>query len=147
MYLVSLLPLLLLPVLSLSDTTEEGSETVAAPVGDVPLADASYSGFQSFLKWTPDSLHAHHEAPQDQDQDQELPQEQQDPAEERSVAVGGFSFGWTAGTALLIFAFANTIIIGSTLVVTYTIYQILVSVVAVFSPKIAAVFAGLLALS
>eukprot|EP00092_Neocalanus_flemingeri_P004888 GFUD01005260.1.p1 GENE.GFUD01005260.1~~GFUD01005260.1.p1 ORF type:complete len:143 (-),score=19.42 GFUD01005260.1:458-886(-) len=142
MYLASLVPILCLPAFALMDDTTEATADTA--VADVPVIDTSYSsGLPSFLKWTPDSLHAHHEAPKD---DEPLPK--QETIEERSfVGPHGFTFGWAAGTAVLIFAFANTVIIGSTLMVTYTLYQVLVSVLAVVAPNLALVFASLFNLS
>eukprot|EP00092_Neocalanus_flemingeri_P016101 GFUD01017428.1.p1 GENE.GFUD01017428.1~~GFUD01017428.1.p1 ORF type:complete len:143 (-),score=18.69 GFUD01017428.1:584-1012(-) len=142
MYLASLVPILCLPAFVLMDDTIEASTDTA--VADVPVTDTSYSsGLPSFLKWTSDSLHAHHEAPKD---DEPLPK--QETIEERSfVGPHDFTFGWAAGTAVLIFAFANTVIIGSTLMVTYTLYQVLVSVLAVVAPNLASVFASLFNLS
>ena len=138
-----------LPVVTLSDATEEESDDTATAtdtvtVADVPVPDSYISGIKSYLKWTPDDLYAHHESSQSQDHllYQQSPH-QQDPVQERSLSLEP-GLGWAVGTAILIFAFANTVIVGSTLVVTYTIYQILVSVLAVVAPSVATMFVSLL---
>ena len=64
--------------------------------------------------------------------------------EERSLTVGG-GLGLAAGTAILIFAFSNTVIISATLVITYILYHILITVVKVLAPGLAAVMAKFLA--
>ena len=64
--------------------------------------------------------------------------------EERSLTVGG-GLGFAAGTALLIFAFSNTVIISATLVITYILYHVLITAVAVLAPGLAAVMAKFLA--
>ena len=91
------------------------------------------------FQWAPDDLHAHHEPSQSQEHllYQQSPQ-QQDPVQERSLSLEP-GLGWAVGTAILIFAFANTVIVGSTMVVTYTIYQVLVSVLAVVAPSVATI--------
>ena len=91
------------------------------------------------FQWAPDDLHAHHEP----SQSQEHLLYQQDPVQERSLSLEP-GLGWAVGTAILIFAFANTVIVGSTMVVTYTIYQVLVSVLAVVAPSVATMFVSLL---
>ena len=62
--------------------------------------------------------------------------------EERSLFEPGL--GWGISIAIGIFAFANTILIGSTMAVTYVIYQILVNVLAVLAPGVASIFSNLL---
>ena len=118
-----------------SQTTEE-TEVEAPVVVEAPVANSALGGLKSYLNWSSDPirLHAHHEPRQDKE-------DQQDPAEER--AFHGLSFGWTVSTAILIFAFANTIIIGGTLVVSYAFYQLIVSVLAVVAPAMAKTFVGL----
>ena len=64
--------------------------------------------------------------------------------EERSLTVGG-GLGLAAGTAILIFAFSNTVIISATLVITYILYQVLITAVAVLAPDLALVMAKFLA--
>ena len=56
--------------------------------------------------------------------------------EERSVE----SLGWAAATAILIFAFSNTVIVGATLVISYILYQVVITALAVMAPGVAAVF-------
>ena len=53
----------------------------------------------------------------------------------RSLAVGG-GFGWVVGIAIAIFAAANTLIIGATIAVTVSVYQSLISFLAVVSPPV-----------
>ena len=65
--------------------------------------------------------------------------------EERSLTVGG-GLGLAAGTAILIFAFSNTVIIAATLVITYILYHILITAVAVLAPGLALVMAKFLAI-
>ena len=129
MYLLLLLPLCLAATLE-----EEDGESDIVTVADVPDVPDN-PGLGSYFKWTQSSLHEHHEAP--------VLDNQEPTIQERSLAVPVISFGWIAGTAVLIFAFANTVIIGSTMFVTYTIYQILVSVLAVVAPQMAQAFADL----
>ena len=62
--------------------------------------------------------------------------------QERSLFTPGL--GWGISVAIGIFAFANTILIGSTMAVTYVIYQILVDVLAVLAPGVASIFSNLL---
>jgi len=57
--------------------------------------------------------------------------------EERSMSQG---IGWAAATAILIFAFSNTVIVGATVVVTYVLYQVLISALAVVAPEISRKF-------
>ena len=65
--------------------------------------------------------------------------------EERSLTVGG-GLGLAAGTAILIFAFSNTVIIAATLVITYILYHVLITAVAVLAPGLALVMAKFLAI-
>eukprot|EP00092_Neocalanus_flemingeri_P038689 GFUD01042124.1.p1 GENE.GFUD01042124.1~~GFUD01042124.1.p1 ORF type:complete len:142 (-),score=26.36 GFUD01042124.1:69-494(-) len=67
-----------------------------------------------------------------------------DAAQPRSVATAGFAFGWVAVVGLLIFAAANTLIIGSTLAVTYAVYNSLVFLVNLAVPWVAAWATGLI---
>ena len=64
--------------------------------------------------------------------------------EERSLTVGG-GLGLAAGTAILIFAFSNTVIIAATLVITYILYHVLITAVSVLAPGLALVMAKFLA--
>ena len=64
--------------------------------------------------------------------------------EERSLTVGG-GLGLAAGTAILIFAFSNTVIIAATLVITYILYHVLITSVGVLAPGMAALMAKFLA--
>ena len=64
--------------------------------------------------------------------------------EERSLTVGG-GLGLAAGTAILIFAFSNTVIIAATLVITYILYHVLITAVAILAPGLASVMAKFLA--
>ena len=64
--------------------------------------------------------------------------------DERSLTVGG-SLGWAAGTAILIFAFSNTVIVAATLVITYILYHVLITSVGVLAPGMAALMAKFLA--
>ena len=64
--------------------------------------------------------------------------------EERAPTVGG-GLGLAAGTAILIFAFSNTVIIAATLVITYILYHILITAVGVLAPGLALVMAKFLA--
>lgn len=57
-------------------------------------------------------------------------------SEERSVE----TLGWAAATAILIFAFSNTVIVGATLVISYILYQVVITALAVMAPGLAAVF-------
>eukprot|EP00092_Neocalanus_flemingeri_P001225 GFUD01001307.1.p1 GENE.GFUD01001307.1~~GFUD01001307.1.p1 ORF type:complete len:142 (-),score=19.53 GFUD01001307.1:73-498(-) len=84
----------------------------------------------------PDSVHLHSS---DQNQYQTL-----DTAQPRSIATAGFAFGWVAVVGLLIFAVANTLIIGSTLAVTYALYNSLVFLVNLAVPWVAAWATGLI---
>ena len=63
--------------------------------------------------------------------------------EERMVGGG---FGWAAGTALLIFAFSNTVIIGATMTISYILYQVVIAALAIMAPGVATVFTKFLAL-
>ena len=141
-----------LPVVLLDEGVEE---EVVDPVTDIsplnePLPDSYISGLKSYLRWSPDNLHAHHEpgdqhtatAPE-QNQSYQEQFQQQETVQERSLSLQP-GIGWAVGTAIIIFAFANTVLVGSTMVVTYTIYQILLSVLAVLAPSTASVFASLL---
>ena len=62
--------------------------------------------------------------------------------EERGLAGG---LGWAAGTAILIFAFSNTVIVAATLVITYVLYHVLITSVGVLAPGMAALMAKFLA--
>ena len=66
--------------------------------------------------------------------------DENDVPQDRSLSVTGPGLGWAASTAIMIFAFANTVLVGSTLVVTYITYQILISVLAVVAPNVALTF-------
>ena len=66
--------------------------------------------------------------------------DENDVPQDRSLSVTGPGLGWAASTAIMIFAFANTVLVGSTLVVTYITYQILISVLAVVVPNVALTF-------
>ena len=55
---------------------------------------------------------------------------------ERSVE----TVGWAAATAILIFAFSNTIIVGATLTISYILYQVVITALSVVAPGAAAVF-------
>ena len=57
--------------------------------------------------------------------------------EERGLQTG---LGWAAATAILIFAFSNTVIVGATLVISYILYQVVITALAVMAPGVAAVF-------
>ena len=57
--------------------------------------------------------------------------------EERGLKQG---LGWAAATAILIFAFSNTVIVGATLVISYILYQVVITALAVMAPGVAAVF-------
>ena len=57
--------------------------------------------------------------------------------EERGLKQG---LGWAAATAILIFAFSNTVIVGATLVISYILYQIVITALAVMAPGVAAIF-------
>ena len=57
--------------------------------------------------------------------------------EERGLKQG---LGWAAATAILIFAFSNTVIVGATLVISYILYQVVITTLAVMAPGVAAVF-------
>ena len=61
------------------------------------------------------------------------------------MTVGG-GLGLAAGTAILIFAFSNTVIIAATLVITYVLYHVLITAVAVLAPGLALVMAKFLAI-
>jgi len=63
--------------------------------------------------------------------------------EERSMSKG---IGWAAATAILIFAFSNTVIVGATVVVTYVLYQVLISALAVVAPEVAGVFSNFISM-
>jgi len=63
-----------------------------------------------------------------------------DEIEQRSVSPG---IGWAVTMAILIFAAANTLIIGATLAVTATVYKSLVSFLAIVSPPAAAALGSL----
>ena len=61
-----------LPVVTLSDATDEerndlATATDTTPVADVPVPDSYISRIKSKLKWAPDDLHAHHEPSQSQE--------------------------------------------------------------------------------
>ena len=62
--------------------------------------------------------------------------------EERGLAGG---LGWAAGTAILIFAFSNTVIVAATLVITYVLYHVLITSVGILAPGMAATMAKFLA--
>ena len=57
--------------------------------------------------------------------------------EERGLKQG---LGWAAATAILMFAFSNTVIVGATLVISYILYQVVITALAVMAPGVAAVF-------
>ena len=57
--------------------------------------------------------------------------------EERGLKQG---LGWAAATAILIFAFSNTVIVGATLVISYILYQVVITALAVMAPGVAAIF-------
>ena len=63
--------------------------------------------------------------------------------DERGLTVGG-GLGWAAGTAILIFAFSNTVIVAATLVVTYILYHILITAVGILAPGMAVAMAKFL---
>ena len=63
--------------------------------------------------------------------------------EERMIGGG---FGWAAATALLIFAFSNTVIIGATMTISYILYQVVIAALAIMAPGVATVFTKFLAL-
>ena len=113
--------------------------TDISPVID-PVPESYMSGLKSYLRWSPDNLHAHHNPSQDQFSQH---QPEHDYPQDRSLSLHP-GLGWAVGTAIMIFAFANTVLVGSTLAVTYIIYQILLSVLAVIAPGAASVFASLL---
>jgi len=66
-----------------------------------------------------------------------------DSPEERSMSKG---IGWAAATAILIFAFSNTVIVGATVVVTYVLYQVLISALAIVAPEVAGVFTNFISM-
>ena len=63
--------------------------------------------------------------------------------DERRLTVEG-GLGWAAGTAILIFAFSNTVIVAATLVVTYILYHILITAVGILAPGMAVAMAQFL---
>ena len=48
--------------------------------------------------------------------------------------------GWAAATAIMIFAFVNTVLVGSTLLVSLVMYNALVSLLSVVAPGLAVTF-------
>ena len=63
--------------------------------------------------------------------------------EGRSLQSG---LGWAAATAIMIFAFSNTVIVGATLVISYILYQVVVMALAVIAPGVATVFVKFMSL-
>lgn len=63
--------------------------------------------------------------------------------EERSVAA--VSLGWIAAGGLLLFAFVNTILLGTTLLLTYGVFGWFIGVLKVFAPSVAAAFSNSIA--
>ena len=63
--------------------------------------------------------------------------------EERGLKEGMW---WAAATAILIFAFSNTVIMGATLMISYLLYQVVITALAVMVPGLATVFVKFAAL-
>ena len=66
-----------------------------------------------------------------------------DDKEGRSLQSG---LGWAAATAIMIFAFSNTVIVGATLVISYILYQVVIMALAVIAPGVATVFVKFMSL-
>lgn len=63
--------------------------------------------------------------------------------EGRSVAA--VSLGWIAAGGLLLFAFVNTLLLGTTLLLTYGVFGWFIGVLKVFAPSVAAAFSNSIA--
>ncbi|XP_023338402.1 uncharacterized protein LOC111709053 [Eurytemora carolleeae] len=83
-------------------------------------------------------LHFHQVNSADQQNQKSKVQNQQYP-QERSIEL--VSIGWIAAGGMLVFAFVNTILLGATVMITFNIFQWLLSALALVAPAFAATVA------